>query len=508
MSISEQYLQAEMAHLHASGLFLADWYVQRHPELARPGADPLAYFCKLGWRQGDLPNPYFDPNYYLAVNQDVARAGLNPLLHYVTHGDKEGRDPCAYFHAAWYRQEYQVAAGENALRHFLERRFTGQVAPVPLFDPVYYFENNPDVATAGSDPFEHFLAFGAAEARNPCAAFDMKFYQARYGAVLGGLNPLLHYLANRSGGMFFASRPAHEKLIPGAVRQATRPSADFEEFRPVPAPIVRRAKLLAFYLPQYHAVPENDAWWSKGFTDWTNLARGLPRFAGHLQPRVPRDLGFYTLDDPETLRRQVEMAEAAGLFGFVWHFYWFNGRRLLDKPLQHMLADKTIQFPFCVSWANENWTRRWDGLEREVLVAQEYRAADDADLITCFAGLFADSRYIRIAGRPLLMIYRAGLIPDAARRIAAWRDIFATQHGENPLILMVQSLGDHDPSPYGLDGAVEFPPHKITDELVPMNDRLDLFDPDFSAKVYNYQDVVEASLAVPRPNYPLIKTIV
>ncbi len=508
MSISEQYLQAEMAHIHASGLFLADWYVQRHPELARPGADPLAYFCKLGWRQGDLPNPYFDPNYYLTVNQDVARAGLNPLLHYVTHGDKEGRDPCGYFHVAWYRQEFQVAAGENALKHFLDRRFTGQVAPVPLFDPVYYFENNPDVATAGSDPFEHFLAFGAAEARNPCAEFDMRFYQARYGAVLGGLNPLLHYLANRSSGMFFATRPAHETLIPGAVRHATRPSAEFEEFRPVHPQAVRRAKLLAFYLPQYHPVPENDAWWGKGFTDWTNLSRGLPRFAGHLQPRVPRDLGFYTLDDPETLRRQVEMAKGAGLSGFVLHFYWFNGRPLLDKPLNHLLTDATIEFPFCVSWANENWTRRWDGLEREVLVAQEYRAADDADLIACFAGLFADSRYIRVDGRPLLMIYRAGLIPDPARRIAAWRALFATQYGENPLILMVQSLEDHDPTPYGLDGAVEFPPHKITDALVPMNDGLDLFDPDFNAKVYDYQDVVDASLAVPRPTYPFIKTIV
>ncbi len=507
MSISEQYMQAEMAYIHASGLFLADWYVERHPELAKPGANPLGYFCQIGWRQGDLPNPYFDPSYYLAVNPDVARAGLNPLLHYVTHGDKEGRDPCAFFHVAWYRERYQVPLGENALKHFLDRRFTGQVSPVPMFDPVYYFENNQDVATAGSDPFEHFLVFGAAEARNPSAEFDMQFYIARYGAVLNGLNPLLHYLANRQGGAFAPARPEHEKLIPGAVRYATRASALFEAFRPVPAQAKRRAKLLAFYLPQFHQVPENDAWWGKGFTDWTNLARGLPRFAGHLQPRIPRDLGFYALDNPQTLRQQIEMAQGAGVSGFVFHFYWFNCQRLLETPLNILLADEQMEFPFCVSWANENWTRRWDGLEREVLLAQEYRESDDEALIACFAGFFADRRYIRIDGRPLLMIYRAALIPDAAARIATWRTLFEKNHSESPIIVMVQSIDDSDPTPYGLDGAVEFPPHKVTDHLTPINQRLDLFDPEFSAKVYEYEDVANASLAVPEPGYPLIKTI-
>ncbi len=167
---------------------------------------------------------------------------------------------------------------------------------------------------------------------------------------------------------------------------------------------------------------------------------------------------------PHTLRRQIEMAKGAGLGGFVFYTYWFNRQRLLEKPLEQLLGDASLDFPFCVMWANENWTRRWDGLEREVLIAQEYLESDDAALIACYARLFADARYIRVQGRPLWMIYRVTLIPDAAARIAKWRRMFRELHDENPLIVMVQSLGDYDPTPYGLDGAVEFPPHKLSQE--------------------------------------------
>ena len=266
--------------------------------------------------------------------------------------------------------------------------------------------------------------------------------------------------------------------------------------------------MLAYYLPQFHQVPENDAWWGKGFTDWTNLGRASPRFVGHLQPRIPRDLGYYSLDDPNTLRRQIEMAKGAGLGGFIFYTYWFNRHRLLEKPLEQLLGDATLDFPFCVMWANENWTRRWDGLEREVLIAQEYLESDDAALIACYARLFADARYIRVQGRPLWMIYRVTLIPDATARIAKWRKMFRELHREDPLIVMVQSLGDYDPMPYGLDGAVEFPPHKLSQETPKINEGLDLLDPDFGATVHDYAELAKTSLTIEVPAYPLIKTIV
>jgi glycosyltransferase involved in cell wall biosynthesis len=501
-------LDVEITLIRQSGLFLSAWYLAQHLDAQRRGEDGIAHFCTAGCAAGAWPNPYFDSHWYLARNPEVAAQKINPLVHYIVFGDFEGRAPCPFFDVGWYRMEYRLRDQELCLRHFLERRLTGQVNPVPMFDAAYYLDNNADVAASGADPFEHFLRFGAAELRAPAAEFDIIFYTSRYRSALGGDNPLLHYLANRESGVFVPARPAHEKLVPGAIRDATRPSALFEDVQPVPEHATRRAMLLAYYLPQFHQVPENDAWWGKGFTDWTNLGRAMPRFAGHLQPRIPRDLGFYSLDDPATLRRQIELARGAGLTGFVFYTYWFNRHRLLQKPLEQLLGDATLDIKFCVMWANENWTRRWDGLEREVLIAQEYLESDDAALIACFARMFADPRYIRIEGRPLLMIYRITLVPNARTRIARWRNMFFELHGENPLLVMAQSLGDYDPEPFGLDGAVEFPPHKLSQETLRINIGLDLFDPDFSATVHDYEDIANTSLALPVPDYPLIKTIV
>ncbi|MGE4482618.1 glycoside hydrolase family 99-like domain-containing protein [Acidocella sp.] len=502
-------IQAEIDTIRQSGLFLPEWYLSQHPRAADQGENGIVHFCLSGWREGAQPNPYFDPLWYLGRYPDVAADGCNPLLHYITAGEAEGRDPGPYFQVGWYRATYGLATDAACLRHYLNRRHSGQVNPVPMFDAAWYLDQNSDVAEGGADPFEHFLTFGATEERAPSPDFDIKFYLGRYRKYLHGQNPLLHYLANIDSGLFQPMRPEQEGLIPAAVRRSTRPASFFEEFHPAPAHARRKAMLLAYYLPQFHHVAENDAWWGKGFTDWTNLGRAMPRFVGHVQPRVPRDLGYYSLDDPATLRRQVDMAKAAGLGGFVFYYYWFNRHRLLEKPLEQFLADRSLDTSFCVMWANENWTRRWDGLEREVLIAQEYLEEDDEALVASFARLFADPRYIRIEGRPLLMIYRASLIPNAMRRQRKWRELFERDHGERPLIVMAQSMGeDHDPTPYGLDGAVEFPPHKLSQVTPRLNETLDLLDPDFTATVHDYAALAETSLNLPAPAYPLIKTIV
>ena len=493
---------AEILVLQRSGLFDGAWFLERNLDLAEPGADPLRHFHRYGWRENRWPNAYFEPLWYIAQYADVRQGDNDPLLHYAEYGEVEGRRPVAHFDPAWYRDRYKIKAGTLCLAHYLQHRRSGKFSPIPEFDVEHYTRRYPDVTAAKMDPFEHYLVRGASEDREPSAEFDPLFYRARYLRHLPNVVPLLHYRQSRHLTGVHPVRPSSETDIPTEVRRNTCAGPDFEEIAPSTSGQERRAKLLAFYLPQFHPVEENDAWWGKGFTEWTNLARALPRFVGHYQPRVPRDLGHYRLDGIETLRRQAEMARGAGIFGFIFYMYWFDGRRLLESPLEALLADRTIDLPFCLMWANENWTRRWDGGEDEILIAQTYRLADEPALVGTFLRHFADPRYIRVQGRPVLMVYRAGLIPRGA--IARWRALFAAA-GEAPLFVMAQSFDDRDPRGMGMDAAVEFPPHKATVGLETINSSLQLLDLGATARVYAYGDIAGSTDLAPAP-YPLIRT--
>ncbi len=494
----------DLADLKASRLVDGAWYAQSYPDSA--GSDPEAHFLDHGWKLGHQPNPYFATEWYLRQHPDVVRTGANPLLHYLRRGEAEGRSPAPWFDLPWYRERHRPGPGETLLRHFLHRRCAGTVSPLPEFDPAYYLSTYPDVLAAGVDPFEHYLNWGYREGRNPSAGFDTRYYQRRH--LDGDLseNPLLHYRRVRGLIRLHTTPPASETDVFAAVRRFVRPGPDFEEPVKLPPSAVRRAKLLAFYLPQFHAIAENDAWWGRGFTEWTSVARAMPRFAGHYQPRIPRDLGHYTLEGTGVMARQAAMARDAGVHGFVHYFYWFNGHRLLEKPVEAMLADPAVDFPFCLMWANENWTRSWDGSQDQVLMAQDWRVEDEPALLACLVRHFRDPRYIRVQGRPLLMVYRAGLIPDTAATIARWREAFRRDHGEDPLLVMSQSFGAQDPRPMGFDAAVEFPPHKLVGGLRLRNAELAYYDAGATAQVFAYDDVAAAALAETPPDFPLIRT--
>jgi lipopolysaccharide biosynthesis protein len=252
-------------------------------------------------------------------------------------------------------------------------------------------------------------------------------------------------------------------------------------------------RLMAFYLPQFHPFPENDRWWGKGFTEWTNVTKAMPQFAGHYQPRLAGDLGYYDLRTTETMREQIALARNAGVHGFCFHYYWFAGKRLLERPLDAFVADKTHDFPFSLCWANENWTRRWDGQDAEILIAQEHSPQSDLSLLDDMARYMRDPRYVRVDGKPLLIVYRPDALPDAKGTLERWRTR-ARDEGLGELhILCSNAFGFADFKLYGFDGLVQFPPHAI--RVGEITNKVTLLNPAFSGKVYDYPTVAAGQAA-------------
>lgn len=220
-------------------------------------------------------------------------------------------------------------------------------------------------------------------------------------------------------------------------------------------------KLISFYLPQFHPFKENNEWWGKGFTEWTNVTKAKPLFEGHYQPHLPSDLGFYDLRVAETRRSQEEMALNYGVDAFCYHYYWFSGKRLMERPLEDKLNDPDSKMPFCICWANENWTRKWDAAENEILIAQEYKDNDDLEFIKSLMPYFCDDRYIKLNGAPFLIVYRPDHLVDSNKSIEVWRD-YCRKNGKgfrDIHVCCALTRGNDDYEKFGFDSGVEFPPH-------------------------------------------------
>lgn len=218
-------------------------------------------------------------------------------------------------------------------------------------------------------------------------------------------------------------------------------------------------KPIAMYLPQYHAIPENDAWWGKGFTEWTNVRKAKPRFRGHYQPHLPGNLGYYDLRQLEVMAAQAELAKAYGVHGFCYYHYWFNGKLLLQQPLEQMLAAGKPDMPFCLCWANENWSRRWDGRDHDLLIEQHYSLEDDREHIRYLIRYFRDDRYIKINGKPLYVMYRPELHPEIKNATDIWREEVRRAGFDGLYLIGVENfMKGVDPVTHGFDAAMEFAP--------------------------------------------------
>lgn len=219
-------------------------------------------------------------------------------------------------------------------------------------------------------------------------------------------------------------------------------------------------RFIAIYLPQFHPIPENDKWWGKGFTEWTNVTKGVPFFNGHYQPKLPSDMGFYDLRNKETRAEQVALAKKYGIEGFAYYHYWFKGKRLIERPFNEVLESGEPDFPFCLIWANETWSRRWLGEEYDILIKQEYCKEDDIAHAKYLAKAFADRRYITIDGRPLFTIYRPLDLPDITATIDIIREISFQTLGIEPFIVASNShtKNSDDLLKMGFDGILNFRP--------------------------------------------------
>lgn len=225
---------------------------------------------------------------------------------------------------------------------------------------------------------------------------------------------------------------------------------------------MEKIKPIAIYLPQFYPIPENDKWWGKGFTEWTNVVKAKPRFEGHYQPHLPADLGFYDLRLKEARLAQEQMAREYGIYGFCYYHYWFNGKRMLHEPLDRKLKNSQENLPFMMCWANENWTRTWDGLDKEVLLHQEYGFEDDTAHIKHLISYFKDDRYIKVDGKPMFIIYRPSFFPDIEKTISIWREAVKGAGFPDLYIGYSQNgVGKYEPKNNVFDFAFEFQPNAL-----------------------------------------------
>lgn len=460
-----------------------------------------------------------DVDLYEQLNLDITSTGLNPLEHFILYGADEGRWPCE-----WYdmgegnaeNPEYK-ALRKNPFAEYIRKnpaitrniksqsiKYRGNVSNLHdeikasgLFDEPYYKNS---IGVSSEDDFnaiEHYLKFGRIYQLTPRADFDPEWYWNTYSDCQElQIDPFVHYVRighkekrntqSTSSELTVAgkdqeSRDRIQSLTPGARTPV------FEEKRPTKgAPALR---CFTWYLPQFHPCPENNEFWGEGFTEWTNVTTALPKYTGHVQPKLPSDFGFYDLRLTEIMDQQAKLAREFHIEGFAFYYYWFGGKRALQLPIENFLKSPEIDIGFFLCWANENWSRRWDGKDQDILLAQNHSPEDDKLILEDWKRHFDDPRYTRIDGKPVIALYRPDLIPNMKETVARWRAHAQTLGIGDLYLAAVNSFGYATAKEDGFDSWIEFPPHSFS-KLKNVTMERDIPE-DFSGAIYDYDSYIK-----------------
>lgn len=482
--------------------FEKEFYLENNPDLNNSNMDPFEHYMILGWKEGRLPNAWFNTKKYLETNIDIRDSGMNPFEHYILYGKNEGRN-------------LDNEQKENFIE-FDETIYIEQtISEANAFDDNYYLgQLTEDEKFFDGRLLEHYINIGWKKGYNPNSWFNVNRYLFIHNDVKeNDVEPLSHYLLygkdeNRDIDLTEGSLPFYPftQLAVENIPRLFGPEEDNKYIEYEENDLFKsRIKTIAFYLPQFHPFPENDQWWGKGFTEWANVTKAKPNFVGHYQPHLPIHNGFYDLRVEEVMVEQARLAKNYGIYGFNYYYYWFDGKILMDLPLKNMLKNKKIDIPFCLTWANENWTRRWDGAEHDVLMAQNHSEKDSRAFIQNLFEYFRDERYITIDKKPVLIIYRANIIPKIKKMAKIWRAEAVKMGFKGLYIVSSQTFGATTPDEFGFDASIEFPPH--TSNSNEISDQLEFINPEYEGNVFNYETVVKTSVTKPEPDYDLYRTL-
>ncbi|CAM3335637.1 MULTISPECIES: glycoside hydrolase family 99-like domain-containing protein [Saccharibacillus] len=322
-------------------------------------------------------------------------------------------------------------------------------------------------------------------------------FKSRYFPEMLSYNPTVKMESSKNELENDSVLPEQRKIQTDYIEQVLSiPNKDLNNHVPITKePYVREnqdSKIIAYYLTQFHPDKHNEIWWGKGVTEWDNVARAVPQYIGHYQPRLPGELGFYDLRLRENMERQIELAKMYGVYGFSFYYYWFDGERLLEKPIEMFLEDKSLDFPFSLCWANENWTKRFDGTNSGILMEQPKTVDSYKNVIHDMIRFLKDPRYIEVQNKKVLTIYRPSLMPEPEIVIQYWRE-FCLKNGAGELYLIAvkENMVETDLLSLGYDALSEFHPGTLYTNSKNITPDLSYARTDFAGEIFDYKDLVE-----------------